>query len=142
MKAKKILFVVFSALLFALMLVILELSKNAPIGFLLAAVLCAGFYALHRLIVKRRNRWYLRGAAWCGWIALFVDVLLLTPPPVLSVPAVSAKNPELTEIITLRQGQLQGVYNEDKSVEVFTGIPYAQPPVGELRWREPQDAQP
>ena len=142
MKAKKILFVVFSALLFALMLVILELSKNAPIGFLLAAVLCAGFYVLHRLIVKRRNRWYLRGAAWCGWITLFVGVLLLTPPPVLSVPAVSAKNPELTEIITLRQGKLQGVYNEDKSVEVFTGIPYAQPPVGELRWREPQDAQP
>ena len=32
MKAKKVLFVVFSALLFALMLVILELSKNAPIG--------------------------------------------------------------------------------------------------------------
>lgn len=142
MKAKKILFVIFSALLFALMLVILELIKNAPIGFLLAAVLCAGFYALHRLIVKRRNRWYLRGAAWCGWIALFVGILLLTPPPVQSVPAVSVNNPELTEIITLRQGQLQGVYNEDKSVEVFTGIPYAQPPVGELRWREPQDAQP
>ena len=34
------------------------------------------------------------------------------------------------------------MYNEDKRVEVFTGIPYAQPPVGELRWREPQDAQP
>ena len=57
MKIKKILFVFFSALLFALMLVILELNKNSLPGFILAAALCAGFYLIHRLIVKRRCRW-------------------------------------------------------------------------------------
>ena len=141
MKIKKILFVFFSALLFALMLVILELNKNSLPGFILAAVLCAGFYLIHRLIVKRHNRWYLRAAAWVGWLALFVGVVLLTWPPVQRIPAVDVKNPAVTEIVTVSQGDVQGVYNADKSVEVFAGIPYAQPPVGELRWKEPQEPQ-
>ena len=78
-------------------------------------------------------------ASWLGWILLFVGVLFLTWPTVQAVPAVSVKDPEATGIITVAQGDLQGVYNEDKSVEVYTGIPYAKPPVGELRWKEPQD---
>ena len=139
---KKILFVFFSATVFALMLVILELCKNTLPGFILAAALCAGFYVLHRLIVRKRNKWYLRCAAWLVWAALFAGLWFVTQPPVQSVPAVNGKDPALTEIITLRQGDLQGVYNADKSVEVYAGIPYAQPPVGELRWREPKDAQP
>ena len=56
-----------------------------------------------------------------------------------NVPAVSVKNPDKTEIVTVAQGEVQGVYNEDKSVEVYAGIPYAKPPVGDLRWKEPQN---
>ena len=142
MKVKKILFVIFSALLLALMLVILELNKNTLLGFILAAAIAAGFYIVHRLIIKKKDKWYLKGAAWLGWIVLFVGVVFLTWPPVRSVPAVSVKNPEMTDVVTVEQGDLQGVYNEDKSVEVYTGIPYAEPPVGELRWKEPQDPKP
>ena len=40
MMVKKILFVFFSATVFALMLVILELCKNTLPGFILAAALC------------------------------------------------------------------------------------------------------
>ena len=142
MKVKKTLFVIFSALLLALMLVILELNKNTVIGFILAAVIAAGFYAVHRLIIKKNNKWYLKCAAWFIWLALFVGVVFLTWPPIQSVPAVNVKNPELTDIVTVRQGDLQGVYSEDKSYEVYAGVPYAEPPVGELRWKEPQDAKP
>ena len=139
---KKVFFTFFSALVCALMFAILALNQNTLIGFAAAAVLCAGFFLLHRLVVRKCNRWYLRGAVWCGWLALFVGIVLLTWPPVQRVPAVSAENPAKTEIISLPQGRLQGVYNGDGSVEVYTGVPYAQPPVGDLRWREPQDAQP
>ncbi|MEE1261821.1 carboxylesterase family protein [Ruminococcus sp.] len=139
MIVKKIIFVIFSAFIFAFMLVVLELNKNILLGFILAAVFTAGFYFLHHLIVKRKNKWYLKIGAWVGWLAVLAGVLFITWPPVQAVPAVSVKNPETTEIISLSNGDLQGVYNEDKSVEVFTGIPYAKPPVGELRWKEPQD---
>ena len=142
MKIKKIIFVILSALIFAIMLAVLELNKNTVWGFVLLLLVTAGFYTAHRFIVKRKNKWYLRLCVWLAWLSLFCGVLLLTWPPVQAVPAVSVKNPEKTEIITLSQGDLQGVYNADKSVEVFAGIPYAKPPVGELRWKEPQDAEP
>lgn len=139
---KKVLFTVFSVLVTVLMLVLLELNKNTLWGFIAAIALAAAFYVVHRLIVKRRNKWYLRAACWVVWLALFSGIVFLTWPPVKAVPAVKQADPEKTEIISLAQGELQGVYNADKSVEVFTGIPYAKPPVGELRWREPQDAEP
>lgn len=142
MKVKKIFFVILSAAVFALMLAVLELNKNTVWGFVLLLCVTAGFYILHHFLVRRRNKWYLKLCVWLGWITLFTGTLFLTWPPVQAVPAVSVNNPEKTEIVTLSQGGVQGVYNADKSVEVFAGIPYAKPPVGELRWKEPQDPEP
>ncbi|MBQ3285056.1 MAG: carboxylesterase family protein [Ruminococcus sp.] len=142
MRVKKVLFVIFSALFLILMFAVLELNKNTVIGFILTAVLGAGYYCLHRLIVRKKNTWYLKGAALLGWLLLFVGVVFLTWPPVQRVPAVDVKDPEMTDIVTVRQGDLQGVYSEDKSFEVYAGVPFTEPPVGELRWKEPQDAKP
>lgn len=139
MKIKKVGFVILSALVFALMLTVLELNKNTLLGWALILLITAGFYVLHRVVVKRRDKWYLKLSVWLLWIALFGGVLVLSWPPVRSIPAVSVENPEKTQIISVEQGDLQGVYNEDKSVEVYAGVPYAKPPVGELRWKEPQD---
>lgn len=41
-------------------------------------------------------------------------------------------------VVTVAEGQLSGVI--DDNVAVWRGIPYAAPPVGELRWRAPQPA--
>ena len=42
-------------------------------------------------------------------------------------------------MITTRYGQLEGIERED--CMVYLGIPYAAPPVGALRWKEPQPLQ-
>ena len=44
-------------------------------------------------------------------------------------------------IVKVTGGQIRGA-SLDKGGAVFKGIPYAQPPVGDLRWREPMPVKP
>jgi len=39
-------------------------------------------------------------------------------------------------------GRLKGYVDQDKEVLVWKGVPYARPPVGELRWAAPLDPEP
>lgn len=45
-------------------------------------------------------------------------------------------------VVTVTGGQVQGVPAELDGVFVYRGIPYAAPPLGNLRWKEPQPVQP
>ena len=47
-----------------------------------------------------------------------------------------------TPTVTIATGQLAGRYESGRQIAVFKGVPYAQPPIGELRWRPPQPALP
>jgi para-nitrobenzyl esterase len=38
-------------------------------------------------------------------------------------------------------GFISGTFNTRKNVLIFKGVPYASPPIGDLRWKEPQPAQ-
>lgn len=40
--------------------------------------------------------------------------------------------------LTIQNGSIEGLYDSESGLETFFGIPYAKPPVGELRWKAPQ----
>ena len=42
------------------------------------------------------------------------------------------------QTISVTGGQIRGIMNQDNTVEIYAGIPFAAPPVGNLRWKEPQ----
>ena len=133
----RILFVLFAVILFAA----LELGKHTLLGWALAALFLAGFWWLR----SKKLAGSKRGARLLAWLALIVfaaGILWISWPPVKPVPAVDARNPKATEIVHVAQGDLTGVLTKDGAVEVYAGIPYAEPPVGDLRWREPVPAGP
>ena len=123
--------------------VLMDLSKNKFAGWLIAA----GLYLIlisARILLRKREHWTVKQAlpVWAVFLLLLLVNLKLTEPTEALVPAVAVRHPQVTEVVTLEQGQLTGVYNADKTVKVYAGIPYAKPPVGDLRWKEPQAPEP
>lgn len=142
-----------------LYIAVLELSKNILISWIIAVVACAAMIGYRAYCKKKYDS--RRGSVFgnihgygpenkrrdmriraIGALLMFVLVLaanyFLTKPPVKRVPVVDNKKPDVTTVVTIDQGQLTGVYNKDHTVRAYGGIPYAKPPVGELRFREPQ----
>ena len=131
-------FWVFYCLFALIVLALLEFNKNMVIGWVLAVVLLAAYAWLRTHISKR----VLRLLCFLLLACLLTGILLLTVGPVKRHPAVEGGNGGVTDIVTVADGKLTGVYTADRAVEVYAGIPYAAPPVGDLRWREPQDPEP
>ncbi len=129
------------ALIVLLMLAVLELGKHTLNGWVLTLAAAACFAYLNRTRLCSKGR-AVRFGAWCAFFAVFAAILWVSWPPVRRVPAVQGRTGGVTEVVHVAQGDLTGVKTADGRVEVFTGIPYAQPPVGELRWLPPQPAPP
>jgi para-nitrobenzyl esterase len=65
-------------------------------------------------------------------------ILWYLPAALLALPlAAHASNPL---IIKTDKGKVHGAFTTDNQVRAFKGIPYAAPPVGNLRWQPPQPA--
>ncbi len=137
-KIGKIIFIVFVLIVFTLMLAVLELSKNTILGFIIITAITVGFISLFFKVLSSKKGVF-KFLGWLLYLALFAGVLYFTKPPVKAVPAVNYKNPIRTDIIETANGKVRGVVSEDGLVEIYAGIPYAKPPVGDLRWREPEE---
>ena len=115
----------------------LELNKNTFLGWALFLITAAGLFMVSRLI-KGKGFW-LHLSALAAYLGVMILIIFLSWPPIKPVKAVEGMETVYTEPVTTANGQVRGVKNRDGSVEVFAGIPYAKPPVNDLRWRKPQD---
>ena len=118
----------------------LEVNKNTVHGWIQSLVVFVVYITIS-IKLLRGKKWFLRLGAFLLLLVLLWAVGQGSQGPYRAHPAV-AEDARVTDVVTLGDGQLTGVYTEDGAVEVYTGIPYAKPPVGDLRWREPQDPEP
>src|SRR5438552_2334257 len=44
-------------------------------------------------------------------------------------------------VVKTDAGSVSGTINKDGDIHIFKGIPFAAPPLGELRWKAPQPVQ-
>lgn len=65
-------------------------------------------------------------------------IVSLCAAAALLLAACAPKNP----VLSIEGGQVQGVVTDTPGVTVYRGIPFAAPPVGDLRWKEPQPVVP
>lgn len=110
------------------------LNRTPWWGWAIAMALIVGLaFVLHRL---RRRSVLLRLGGWLlGTALVCATVVLAYPPP--DTRAAGGDDPAPTQVVSTREGVVRGVVNDSRTVEIFAGIPYAQPPIGDLRWRAP-----
>ena len=75
------------------------------------------------------------------WVSLLLVFLLALP--LTAIPAFAEAAEEAAPglgIVATDKGQMSGVF--ENGVTYYKGIPFAKPPVGELRWAAPVDADP
>ncbi|MEQ1587096.1 MAG: carboxylesterase family protein [Cyclobacteriaceae bacterium] len=64
--------------------------------------------------------------------------LLLIFMATLSLHVVAQKNDSFPVQAKVENGLIEGLYNTKTGLQYYFGIPFAKPPVGDLRWRAPQ----
>lgn len=68
-----------------------------------------------------------------------VMMLLLITQSAFTVEAATNESIKLaTPVLKVTGGKISGCSGEDSRVLIYKGIPYAAPPIGDLRWKRPQ----
>ena len=77
-----------------------------------------------------------------GWFSVRAMVMMIAVAFLLLSCSTSGPGPKpeasLGTLVTTQYGQIQGAEDENNTW-VWKGIPFAQAPVGDLRWRAPAD---
>ena len=128
-----ILFPIIWSVIAFLLVFLFDLSNGPVIWFILELLLLVALFVLR--VLFRDKKFWVRAATWGGFAVLVISCLVFCKPSVVSKKAYYYDNPQLIEEpLTLNEGKVQGVYNEDKSVKIYAGIQYAEAE----RWKEPQ----
>ena len=132
-----IIFPIIALIVMALVIFYFDLA-NGPFNLFVFELSAIIAWIMLRILFRNR-KFIFRLIPTLGLILTSALIIPLAKPTVERKSAAYYSNPIKTEVMTLKNGDVQGVYNKDKTVQIYAGIPYAKPPVGDLRWKEPQD---
>ncbi|MBB3181051.1 carboxylesterase/lipase family protein [Variovorax sp. Sphag1AA] len=93
-------------------------------------MISSSFFVPHERLYPRYTRKVMMGAS----------LALAALGAVSSIAAPQPRSEYTSPIVTTTGGAVRGV--RENGVNVYRGIPYAAPPVGELRWQPPQPPKP
>lgn len=129
------LFSLFSIFLFAIILFYMDLANGPLVLFILELIAFVGFIVSSILLMNKRK--LIRMIPFLSILAITALFFILSKPKTEYKRATRGNTKE-TEVLTLKNGDIKGLYTEDLDVEVYAGIPYAEAPIGDLRWKEPK----
>lgn len=129
------LFSLFSIFLFAIILFYMDLANGPLVLFILELIAFVGFIVSSILLMNKRK--LIRMIPFLSILAITALFFILSKPKTEYKRATRGNTKE-TEVLTLKNGDIKGLYTEDFDVEVYAGIPYAEAPIGDLRWKEPK----
>lgn len=129
------LFSLFSLFLFAIILFYMDLANGPLVFFILELIAFVGFIVSSILLMNKRK--LIRMIPFLSILAITALFFILSKPKTEYKRATRGNTKE-TEVLTLKNGDIKGLYTEDLDVEVYAGIPYAEAPIGDLRWKEPK----
>lgn len=132
-----IFFILFTLLVGAFLVFYLDMANSNIVWLIVAG--CVYVLFIFLAIRLRKYKAHIRQLSYAFLIVGILVVILFAHPRVVTYSPVNFENPKATEVLEVQNGKIQGIYNYDKDVEIYTGIPYAKAPVGDLRWKEPQD---
>ena len=132
-------FPILTLIVSALIVFYLDLANGPLVIFIIELVAIVAFIVAR--ILLRNKKFVIRMIPTISFIVTTTVLLITARPSVERKSAAYYSNPVKTEVMTLANGDVQGVLSSDKKVRIYAGIPYAKAPVGELRWKETQPAE-
>ena len=118
--------------LITLLLVFYYDLANGPLAlFIIQLVVLVAFCVIRILFINKKL--WMRLLTWAGMISVTIGLLAFAHPSYERRSAAYYQNPEkIEEVLQLNEGKVQGIYNVDKKVKIYAGIPYAKAE----RWKE------
>ena len=134
---KSLLFWIFFPLgwtvLTALMIFYFDLADGPLFFFIFELVLLVVLFVIR--VIFRGGKWWVKLTIWGAFSFLTISNMVLCKPTEFLPNAYFYADPQYVEKpLELNQGQVKGVYSQDKEIEIYAGIPYAKA----RRWEEPE----
>ncbi len=121
--------------LLALTLFLYDLLNGPLFLFVFALINLAGLALSSILLIRAKMRFRL--LPWGAFLLVTALTVPFARPIEGKIQANLGGKIVRTEPLSLRNGKVVGTYSRDRQVEIYAGVPYAEAPIGERRWKEP-----